>query len=120
MHRLDEKSTYLQGVLPRYEALAFSPDGRTLASGNKDDTICLWDMQTRTLRKTLIGHTGAVSNVAFSADGKTLASGSSDSTICLWNMETDTRLKTLTGHTETVLSVGFSADGKTLASAKYG
>ena len=107
----------LTGRTASVRSVAFSPDGRTLASGNKDDTICLWDMQTRTLRKTLIGHTGAVSNVAFSADGKTLASGSSDSTICLWNMETDTRLKTLTGHTETVLSVGFSADGKTLASA---
>ena len=107
----------LTGHTASVRSVAFSPDGRTLASGSKDDTIRLWDMQTRTLRKTLIGHTGAVSNVVFSADGKTLASGSSDSTICLWNMETDTRLKTLTGHTETVLSVWFSADGKTLASA---
>ena len=107
----------LTGHTASVRSVAFSPDGRTLASGSKDDTIRLWDMQTRTLRKTLIGHTGAVSNVAFSADGKILASGSSDSTICLWSMETGTRLKTLTGHTGTVLSVGFSADGKTLASA---
>ena len=107
----------LIGHTASVRSVAFSPDGRTLASGSKDNTIRLWDMQTRTLRKTLIGHTGSVSNVAFSADGKILASGSSDSTICLWNMETGTRLKTLTGHTEMVLSVWFSPDGKTLASA---
>jgi len=107
----------LIGHAASVRSVAFSLDGRTLASGSKDNTIRLWDMQTRTLRKTLIGHTGEVSNVAFSADGKILASGSSDRTICLWNMETDTLLKTLTGHTETVLSVSFSADGKTLASA---
>ena len=107
----------LTGHTASVRSVAFSPDGRTLASGSKDNTIRIVDMQTRTLRKVLIGHTGAVSNVAFSADGKVLASGSSDSTICLWNMETGTRLKTLTGHTETVLSVSFSADGKVLASA---
>ena len=107
----------LTGHTASVRSVAFSPDGRTLASGSKDDTIRLWDMQTRALRKTLIGHTGSVSNVAFSADGKILASGSSDRTICLWNTETGTRLKILTGHTETVLSVSFSADGKTLASA---
>ena len=107
----------LIGHTASVRSVAFSPDGRTLASGSKDNTIRLWDMQTRTLRKTLIGHTGAVSSVAFSADGKVLASGSSDSTIRLWNMETDTLLKTLTGHTDTVLNVRFSLDGKVLASA---
>ena len=107
----------LTGHTASVRSVAFSPDGRTLASGSEDNTICIMDMQTRTLRKTLRGHTGRVSDVAFSADGKVLASGSYDSTLRLWNMETDTLLKTLTGHTDRVLSVRFSADGKVLASA---
>ncbi|MGV7846670.1 WD40 repeat domain-containing protein, partial [Mycobacterium kansasii] len=62
----------------------------TLASGNEDATIRLWDLadpvHPRALGEPLRGHTGAVQSVAFSPDGRTLASGGDDATIRLWNL----------------------------------
>ena len=96
--------------------VTFSPDGKTLASGNSDSTICLWHVQTRILHKTLTGYTGRGSNVVFNADGTLLASGSKDNTVRIWDAQTGELQKTLKGHTSKVFSVVFSSDGKTLAS----
>ena len=52
--------------------MAFSPDGKTLASASYDETIRLWDTATGAHRQTLEGHGGGVNAVAFSPDGKTL------------------------------------------------
>ena len=79
--------------------MAFSPDGKTLASGSSDRTIKLWDVATGKEQATLKGHTGCVYSVAFSPDGKTLASGSEDKTIKLWDVETGKEQATLKGHT---------------------
>ena len=69
-------------------SVSFSPDGKTLASGNWDLTIKLWDVATGKEQATHKSHTEWVRSVSFSPDGKTLASGSSDETIKLWNVAT--------------------------------
>ena len=69
-------------------SVAFSPDGRNLASGSYDKTIRLWDTATGKELRTFVGHSEGVSSVAFSPDGRTLATGSGDKTIKLWDTAT--------------------------------
>jgi WD40 repeat protein len=87
-------------------SVAFSADGRTLASGSWK-TIKLWEVATGRELRTLGGHSEAVNSVAFSADGKTLASGSYDNTVKLWEVATGRELRTLSGHSGSVNSVAF-------------
>jgi WD40 repeat protein len=96
-------------------ALTFSPDGKTLAVGNRDRQVVLWDLATST-RRVLPGHTEAVTALAFSRDGKTLASGGSDHTVRLWHVATGQDLAVLEGHHGPVYALAFSPDGHTLAS----
>ena len=97
-------------------SVAFSPDGTTIASGSRDKTVRLWDVETGELRHTFTGHTDGVYSVAFSPDGTTIASGSRDKTVRLWDVEIGELRHTFTGHTDSVYSVAFSPDGTTIAS----
>jgi WD40 repeat protein len=104
------------GHLLPVETVAFSPDGRIIASGSNDKTIKVWDTATGTLRGTLSGHAGLVLSVAFSPDGQTLASSSDDRTIKLWNAATGTLRATLPALASAITSIAFSPDGQSLAS----
>lgn len=68
-------------------AVAFSPDGRWLASGGMDNVVRLWDAKSGKLVRALMGHTDVINDVAFSPDGRQLASASSDGTIKVWAVD---------------------------------
>jgi WD40 repeat protein len=100
----------------RVEAVAFSRDGKFLASASWDKTVKVWDTQTWKLLHDLLDPTGAAQCVAFNTDGRLLAWGSTDATVKVWDAATR-ETQTLRGHTHWVEDVAFSPDGKWIASA---
>lgn|GEM_PF-570360 len=110
----------LEGHTEPVGAIAFSPDGATLASGGYDRTVILWKPETGKKLAALEGHQNWVTALAFSKDGTLLASGSYDESVILWDLKTEAGsprpYKILKGHKGRVLSVAFSPDGAFLAS----
>ena len=75
--------------------VAFSRDGKLLASGATDNTIKIWDVATRTELRTLTGHTAGIESIDFTPDGRLLASASDDGSTFLWDTKTGEHLLTL-------------------------
>jgi WD40 repeat protein len=104
-------------------SLAFSPDGKAIASGSgsmdplrqSTHEVMLWDRQTGGLIRNLAGHQGSVTSLSFSPDGKMLASAGTDSVVRLSDIETGDMKHILIGPTTGLLTVAFSPDGTTLA-----
>ena len=111
-----EELALLTGHTGAVDRVAFSPNGRTLASGGNNNTVRLWDVDTQKEIGTLEGHAGRPDSIFFSPDGRTLASRDDDNSLRLWDVNTQTQIYTLEGYTGSVESVSFSPDGKMLAS----
>ncbi len=125
------------------ESVTFSPNGKVLASGGRDNQVKIWDVVSGQELKSLTGHTNAVISVTFSPDGKLIASSSGsgnialkswikrnvgaqdnliendEATIKLWDARTGKMLNSLSGHSSAIASVAFSPDGKILASGDW-
>ena len=99
-------------------SIAWSPNGRTLASLD-GATILLWDPLTGRELRRLEGHSGLIEFVGWSPDGKTLASGSLDRTVRLWDSSTGREVHRIEGFPDSVDFVVWSPDGKTLAVADW-
>ena len=77
--------------------MTYSPDGRTLASGNRDGKVRIWDVHTEELLKTITAHTKGVHSIAYTPDGKSLVTGGWDNTVNLCYVDTGHLLQTITG-----------------------
>ena len=96
-------------------ALAYSPDGKWLASGGEDKKVRVWNSLTCSEQAVLKGHKGCVYALAFTPSGNHLASGGGRNELFLWGLDDGTRT-TLAGHTVLVNGVAFSSDGRVLVS----
>jgi WD40 repeat protein len=82
-----------RGHVGAVNALAFAPDGKTFASGGKDQTVRLWDVATGKALRIFKGHTAAVTSLTYAANGKTMTSTATDKTTCVWEPATGKLLK---------------------------
>ncbi len=112
---------YLTGSVESVRAVAYSPDGRLVASAGRSTAIRVWDPASGAMvRRVESGHVDWINSLAFSPDGRFLASASADDTIQLWAVGGEAVLESvarLEGHTDDVWAVAFSPDGSLLASA---
>ena len=108
-----------QGHTDGVWAVAYSADGKRIATGSSDHTAKVWDVSTGQELHTLNGHNDWVAGIAYSPDGLRIVTASSDQTARIWDAMSGKELRMLVGHTHWVTSVAFSPDGLSILSGSH-
>jgi WD40 repeat protein len=105
----------LRGHTVGIEAIAYSPDGKLLASGSQDESVRLWDVSIGKEVGCLEAHDGMIYGMDFAPDGKTIATGGKRKAVHLWDVATRKEIRSFDNPGAFVLRVRFSPDGKMVA-----
>jgi eukaryotic-like serine/threonine-protein kinase len=117
---LDFAIRSLTGVRGSVRGVAFSPDGKRIATAHDDGTVGIYDARTGREVRSLVGHIGSVSSVTFDGAGHRIITGGFDRTVRVWDADTGEPKFVLRGHTRPVLSVAFRPGTDQVASSTHG